>query len=226
MLHDGEVERKSDQQHQRDEAEDEALPKHERRPRALLRLARGQAFDRMQHEGRGKVAADGAPHRLRRGKREFMRRQPRQHLAQRVGSDAVGRQDEAPCAGAFLQQPDGKALARVCRRGGCDVGGEKIGFERRAAGLRQCAVIIRRVEPAMGDQHLVRMHARRRGNRFGARQGGGIDEAAEQESVFGARQCLEARSKMRVLPARPERFRHSRHGNAPSILPRVFAILR
>ena len=78
----------------------------------------------------------------------------------------------------------------------------------------------------MGDQHLVRMHAPGRGNRFGARQGGGIDEASEQESIFGARQCLEARGKMRVLPARPERFRHSRHGNAPSILPRVFAILR
>ena len=73
----------------------------------------------------------------------------------------------------------------------------------------------------MSDQHLVRMHAPRRGNRFGAGQGGGIDEASEQESIFGARQCLEARGKMRVLPAR-----HSRHGNAPSILPRVFAILR
>lgn len=53
----------------------------------------------------------------------------------------------------------------------------------------------------MGDQHLVRVHAPGRGDRLGARQGGGIDETAEQENVFGARQCLEARSKMRVLAA-------------------------
>ncbi len=119
-----------------------------------------------------------------------------------LGLTPVGRQDEAPCAGAFLQQPDGQALAWACYRGGCDFGGEKIGLERRAAGLRQRAVIICRVEPAVAISTSCGCTPDAVANRFGARQGGGIDEAAEQESVFGRRQCLEARGKMRALPAR------------------------
>ena len=40
------------------------------------------------------------------------------------------------------------------------------------------------LEPAIGDHHLVRVHASAMRDRAGARQGGLIDEAAEEEVIL------------------------------------------
>lgn len=85
--------------------------------------------------------------------------------------------------------------------------------------MRQRTVVNFRVEPAIGDQHLMRMYAPAARDRLGPRQGRAIDAAPEQEVVFRSPQRLQPRGELRMLAPKPERLRYSRHGNAPSILP-------
>ncbi len=76
-------------------------------------------------------------HRIGRGKRDGIRRKPRQHFAKRVRPEAIGREDEAPCARAFLEHASGKALARTCHRGWRHLGGGKLCLEWCARIFRQ-----------------------------------------------------------------------------------------
>ena len=177
-------------------------------------------------EGRSEVAADRAAHRMRRGERELIGRKPRQHRAKRVGPEPLRGKDEAPLPRALLEQAARKALARTCRGGGGYFRGGKLCPERRAAVLRQRAVIILRIEPAIGDHHLVRMHAPAKRNRVRPRQRGGIDEAAEKEAVLGFKRRAPARDKARKRPFGQAKLRHKHDGNAPSILPRSICNLK
>jgi len=124
-----------------------------------------------------------------------------------------------PLARAFFQEAAGKALTRSGRRSRRGFGGGKLCLERRAAAVRQRTVVNFRVEPAIGDQHLMRMYAPAARDRLGPRQGRAIDAVPEQEVVLRSPQRLQPRGELRVLAPKPERLRYSRHGKAPSILP-------
>jgi hypothetical protein len=213
--------RERDRERERDRAKEdnEALPQRRTRPRAQGWMARGQAFDGMKREGWSKVAADRLSHRNGRCEREVIGRKPRQHGAKRVRPKTVGRKYEAAGAVAFLEHASAQALARTCHRRGRHFGGGKLGLEWRAAPFGQGAIIVFRREPTIGDHHLVGMHAPVHSNRLSARQGGFIDEAAEEKTVFGLQGRALARDNARKLPFDPARLRHKRHGNAPSIHP-------
>jgi hypothetical protein len=99
------------------------------------------------------------------------------------------------------------------------MGGWELCLEWRAASSRERAVIILRIEPAIGDQHLVRMHAPADGDRARPRERGGIDEAAEEKVIFGFGQRAGTRAQARKPPLEPAGLRHKQHGNAPSIFP-------
>ena len=196
----------------------QALPQRRPCPRAHAGMARGKAFDRVQREGRTEMMTDRASHRVGRRQREGIRRQPRQHLAQSIGPEPVGREHEATGARALLEHASRQALPRACRRRRRDIGRDQSVLERRRASFSQRAVIVLRVEPAIGDHDLVRVHAPMPGNGAGARQGGLVDKPPDQKAVFRLQGTALARGKTRKLPLGSE-LRHKRHGNAPGIYP-------
>ena len=161
------------------------------RPRALLGPAQRQTFDGM----RAKVGAKWrqmAPRTVDGEASENHAATAAPASRATRSADAVGRQDEAPWRGRVPSAGRWQGSDAGCRRGRRDFGGGKICLERRAAALRQRAVVICRVEPAIGDQHLMRMYAP------------------------AAAAIASARAKVAESTKRPSRKAYSERGNALS----------
>ncbi|ODS00443.1 hypothetical protein AUC69_00815 [Methyloceanibacter superfactus] len=78
-------------------------------------------------------------------------------------------------------------------------------LERRAADARQGAVIVVRVEPAIGDQHVVGMDAPLGGEAASLRQRRGVDEVVQEKVVFGLRGTVRHRGGTTTQVRFPDR---------------------
>jgi len=165
--------------------EDGALPRHHALARALLRSACCQAFDRAAGKGRREVTGDGLPHGAWRREREPVGCELRQDRAQGVRPEPVGCEHEVPRPCSLPQEAVGETLPRRRRAGRYRLGRRQRALEWHSAALGQRAIVVVRIEPAIGDQHVMGVDPPLRGKRARPPERRGVKEAAQEEVVFG-----------------------------------------
>lgn len=147
-------------------------------------MPRGETLHRAASEGLGELVTDRVANRLRRGKREGVGPKPVEHRTERVGAKAIWCEHETPSAGALLQKAARKTPAWARSRSGGYPRRWKLVPEGCATSSSKRTIIIPCIEPAIGNHHLVRMHAPPRGDCGRASERRGIDESADKKAIF------------------------------------------
>ena len=145
-------------------------------------------MNRRAGEAFREMTAHRISHCLRRGERNPVRLELRQHMLDRAWAQSFRCVDIGPMSRAPFEESAGKALARALERSRRrDLVRGDVVLEGNAACPRQSPVIVGLAEPAIGDHHRMRQDAPFLGERFRPIERGAVDEAIDQEGIVGGR---------------------------------------